>query len=904
MARDGRVRGIRDRGGISAHWRRAPFVLRHHVSILVAVLAAALLVGLTASSAPFLSTAAGSAALKNRLNELDPLTTGVEIQRDGGATPTESATAVEKRLDAGVAKIAARVGSLGAPVKTLELADGAGHRREGQRLRRDRRHGAHRRARPRQGARPGAGPRASSSPTRPPRRCTSIQAARSVCRRHRSTRPSRTRPGPGRRHLPRARLRARGAVLGQLRREDLPGQSRRTGADPVRVREPRRAPRPAGEAPGQAASRPPTSFPSIRRHLTLSGARALDQRVAALSHRADRRQDRSRPAGRLPVRRRQLAHGGDHAGRRQHQRDLAGRHAALGHRDRDRARGGRDRRGVRGAAPADRGGVDGRARRARRRLLGPHRARGAAPGDRRSERRPRARRRCDRALRPGGHGRRRDLPLRGRTHRARRADRARPAGRGGRRLVPAPARHVGRLAPPAALLPVGADRDRDRRLPLHRHPRRRRPREERRLRDRAPDPRRVRVPAPARRGGDGDRRPAVPVRAAARVPARPRPADAALHRGAAPRGGARPARRPDGGARGLVRRVLLCRDGQRVAEAVDAREGLHRLRERRAGAGRPVGDRAAQLPVPDHVRRATPTAPPSSARERDVGRRADGRPEDAGRRDPLAERLGHAAGRPDARARSRTVPAASRDRLGQRPGLAALDHDPGNALPDPDHRSPARLPRHDDEPAVRHLDGVARDGGEEAAHRGPAARDLAQLHLGQGPARHAREGARGPGPRHRLRDLDRLVPEGPADPARDAHVLLRADRRARRGADRARRARPVPPGPAAVAADRLGARPPDGPLGGQRDPVALPRARRRSCSPRPSSASASPRRWRRRSSSTSTCCPTSCRRRSSVVPWSVAALLCVALLAVAAIAAAITSVLSRRTDVSEELRVA
>jgi hypothetical protein len=125
VERDGRVRGIRDRGGISAHWRRAPFVLRHHASILVAVLAAALLVGLTASSAPVLSTAAGSAALKNRLNELDPLTTGVEIQRDGGATPTESATEVEQRLDAGVAKIAARVGSLGAPIKTLELADGA-----------------------------------------------------------------------------------------------------------------------------------------------------------------------------------------------------------------------------------------------------------------------------------------------------------------------------------------------------------------------------------------------------------------------------------------------------------------------------------------------------------------------------------------------------------------------------------------------------------------------------------------------------------------------------------------------------------------------------------------------------------------------------------------------------------
>lgn len=87
------------------------------------MLSAAVLVGLTASSAPFLSTAAGSAALKNRLNELDPLTTGIEIQRGAGATPTEGDAAVAARLDAAVARIAARVGSLGRPVKTLELDD-------------------------------------------------------------------------------------------------------------------------------------------------------------------------------------------------------------------------------------------------------------------------------------------------------------------------------------------------------------------------------------------------------------------------------------------------------------------------------------------------------------------------------------------------------------------------------------------------------------------------------------------------------------------------------------------------------------------------------------------------------------------------------------------------------------
>ncbi len=42
----------------------------------------------------------------------------------------------------------------------------------------------------------------------------------------------------------------------------------------------------------------------------------------------------------------------------------------------------------------------------------------------------------------------------------------------------------------------------------------------------------------------------------------------------------------------------------------------------------------------------------------------------------------------------------------------------------------------------------------------------------------------------------------------------------------------------------------------------------------------------------------------AVVPWSVAGLLSIALLTVAAIAAAVTSLFSRRTDVSEELRVA
>ena len=238
LGRDGRVRGIRDRGGISAHWRRAPFVLRHHVSILVAVLAAAVLVGLTASSAPFLSTAAGSAALKNRLNELDPLTTGVEIQRDGGATRTESATEVQKRLDAGVAKIATRVGSLGSPIKTLELADSSATDANGNGF-------AEIAVMTRTGVFdhvkvlrrvPGPGlviadTTAKALHVRPGGtiRMQTLVGERAVA----------NSAGPRRRHLSGARVRAGGAVLGQLRGEHLSGQPRCSGADAVRLCDPR-----------------------------------------------------------------------------------------------------------------------------------------------------------------------------------------------------------------------------------------------------------------------------------------------------------------------------------------------------------------------------------------------------------------------------------------------------------------------------------------------------------------------------------------------------------------------------------------------------------------------------------------------------------------------------------------
>ena len=43
-----------------AQWRTAPFVLRHHPTVLVAVAASAFLVALAAASSPFVRAAAGT----------------------------------------------------------------------------------------------------------------------------------------------------------------------------------------------------------------------------------------------------------------------------------------------------------------------------------------------------------------------------------------------------------------------------------------------------------------------------------------------------------------------------------------------------------------------------------------------------------------------------------------------------------------------------------------------------------------------------------------------------------------------------------------------------------------------------------------------------------------------------
>lgn len=61
-------------------WLRAPFALGYHRSALLAVAVAGFLIALAASSAPFVTTASASSALKDNLSGLSPLATGLEVQ--------------------------------------------------------------------------------------------------------------------------------------------------------------------------------------------------------------------------------------------------------------------------------------------------------------------------------------------------------------------------------------------------------------------------------------------------------------------------------------------------------------------------------------------------------------------------------------------------------------------------------------------------------------------------------------------------------------------------------------------------------------------------------------------------------------------------------------------------------
>src|SRR5262245_4573919 len=108
------------RSGVSAQWRKAPFVLRHHPTVLAAVAAAAFLIALAAASSPFVRAAAGSVALKDKLDEFSAYTAGLEIVT-GEPRPLRGLS-VDKALesaegrDARVAQLGSDLGFVSAPV--------------------------------------------------------------------------------------------------------------------------------------------------------------------------------------------------------------------------------------------------------------------------------------------------------------------------------------------------------------------------------------------------------------------------------------------------------------------------------------------------------------------------------------------------------------------------------------------------------------------------------------------------------------------------------------------------------------------------------------------------------------------------------------------------------------------
>jgi hypothetical protein len=64
---------------IPPHWRRAPLVLLRHRPVLAAVAFGAFLVALASASAPFFTAASGSAALREKLEEIKPLPAGLDL---------------------------------------------------------------------------------------------------------------------------------------------------------------------------------------------------------------------------------------------------------------------------------------------------------------------------------------------------------------------------------------------------------------------------------------------------------------------------------------------------------------------------------------------------------------------------------------------------------------------------------------------------------------------------------------------------------------------------------------------------------------------------------------------------------------------------------------------------------
>jgi putative ABC transport system permease protein len=105
---------------LSRYNRKAPFVLVHHPSALVAVAVSGFLVALAAASAPFVTTATASAALKNKLVDLAPLATGLQIGGRLEAVPTERELAAVGTRRARAAQALSADLHLERPVFTVE----------------------------------------------------------------------------------------------------------------------------------------------------------------------------------------------------------------------------------------------------------------------------------------------------------------------------------------------------------------------------------------------------------------------------------------------------------------------------------------------------------------------------------------------------------------------------------------------------------------------------------------------------------------------------------------------------------------------------------------------------------------------------------------------------------------
>ncbi len=77
---------------------RAPFVLRRHPAVLVALLVTAALAGLAAASSPFVRAGVRSESLRGQVRLLSPLAVGVEVRSGGRAGLDASRRAAAARL--------------------------------------------------------------------------------------------------------------------------------------------------------------------------------------------------------------------------------------------------------------------------------------------------------------------------------------------------------------------------------------------------------------------------------------------------------------------------------------------------------------------------------------------------------------------------------------------------------------------------------------------------------------------------------------------------------------------------------------------------------------------------------------------------------------------------------------